>query len=242
MRLNLVLVCTAMATGSIGFVALAPSATAEEVIQVPYSWTVQRIGDPFASVFVDNRGGIGNAESDTDAFAGSFKITFNHVPPESYVQRLDDLPTEVTLKITGHYAGTLANSTLALDPFGLTIDTYIRSSANITVAGGFPAFTDVEIGGAATAEINQLRALALSVGEGNVAFAGSLDLETLFGFGSGILGDFTTGAASLEINGTLLNSTGTIGYAIPAPGALALLGMAGLIGRCRRRGYGLVAT
>lgn len=233
MRLNLLLVCVAAGTAS--FAGFEQPTTAEEVIQVPYTWTVQRIGDPFASVFVDNRGGIGNAESDTDAFAGSFKITFEHQPPESFISRVDDLPTEVTLKITGHYSGTLANSTLALDPFGLTIDTYVRSSANITVAGGFPAFTDVEIGGAATADINQLRALALSVGEGNVAFAGSLDLETLFGLGSGTLGDFATGAASLEISGTLINPTGTIGYVIPTPGALALLGVAGLIGRRRRR-------
>jgi uncharacterized protein (TIGR03382 family) len=234
MRFNLVLVYSAVALGSLSFMVSTSEVSAEEVIQVPYSWSVERTGDPFASVFVENTGGIGNSISDTDSLAGSFKITLNHTPPESFIERLDDLPTEVTLSISSLWTGTLSNSTLALDPFGLTIDTHIRASANMAVAGGFPAFNDVEIGGASTADINQLRTLALTVGEGSVAFAGSLDLDTLFGFGSGFLGDFAIGAASLEVSGSLLNSTGTIGYVIPAPGSLALLGVAGLIGRRRR--------
>ncbi len=234
MRFNLVLVYASCALGSLAYLVAPPAASAEEVVQVPYHWSVQRLGDPFANVFVENTGGIGNSMSDTDALAGSFKVTFHHTPPESFIERIDDLPTEVTLRISSLWTGTLSNSTLALDPFGLTIDTHIRASANMTVAGGFPAFNDVEIGGVSTADINQLRTLALTVGEGSVAFAGSLDLDTLFGFGSGLLGDFAIGAASLEVSGTLLGSTGTIGYVIPAPGSLALLGIAGLIGRRRR--------
>ena len=94
-------------------------------------------------------------------------------------------------------------------PFGLTIDTFVKSTAVVSAPPGFPAFTPAteEIGSATTKDINQQKNLASLVGPGAIPFSGSVDIQTLFGFGSGTFGDFATGAATLELSGSLVGPT-----------------------------------
>lgn len=201
------------------------------LVSVPYTWTLTRTGDPLAVAFVDNNGGIGNSESDTDTLAGNFIIQLLHTPPANICEQLDPLPTQVTLNIVATWTGTLANSTIALDPFGLTIDTFARSTATVSAPPGFPAFTPAteEIGSATTKDINQAKNLAFLTGPGTVPFSGSVDVQTLFGFGGQNL-DFVTGSAALEMTGALLAPTsGNIRYrvlAAPESGAGLLMGLA----------------
>lgn len=245
-------VCALLSTLLLTVCTPSPPAHAQldcTLVLVPYTWTLTRTGDPLASVFVDNTGGIGTSLSDTDTMAGNFIIQLLHTPPANICEQLDPLPTQVTLNVTATWTGVLSNSTIALDPFGVTIDTFCRSTATVSAPPGFPAFTPAteEIGSATSKDINQAKNLAFLTGPGTVPYSGSVDMQTLFGFGSGTLGDFVTGAASLEVNGALLAPTsGTIRYrvlAAPEPGtgiliapllAVALLG-AGVLKR-RRRG------
>lgn len=230
---------------SLVFLLVAPASVvwpAPITIEVPFVWQLNTTGDTFASVFVDNTGPIAHSESDSDTLAGNFAISTMHTPPGAGWIRIDPLPTQITLNVVAAWEGTLANSTLALDPFGLTIDTFVRSTAVVSAPGGFPAFTPAteEIGSATTKDINQQKNLAIATGVGTIPFSGSVDMQTLFGFGSGTLGDFATGAASLEISGALVAPTSVdITYEfVPEPGSVSLmsLGVLSLIlGRVRQR-------
>ncbi|WP_169817625.1 PEP-CTERM sorting domain-containing protein [Chlorobaculum limnaeum] len=175
---------------------------------------------------------MGTSISASDALSGNIVISYVHEAPSDYCSRLDPLPTSVTLNVTANWMGSLSNSTLALDPWGVSIDTYVKSNAVIS-APGLPAFTPTpeQIGSATSKDINQTKNFAFAVGAGNTPYSGSVDIQTLFGFGSGTLGDFATGTASLSITGNLINSTQNIRYLVPVPepSATLLMGL-GIIG------------
>lgn len=214
-----------------------------KTIEVPFTWQLSTTGTTFASAFVDNQGGIANSKSDSDTFAGQFNISILHTPPTGYT-RVDPLPTQTTLNVTAKWLGTLANSTFALDPFGVTIDTYVKSTAFVSAPAGLPPFTPAteEIGSVTTKDINQQKNFAFLAGAGAIPFSGGVDIQTLFGFGSGTLGDFATGAASIEVLGSLVGQkTINITYAIPEPSQILLM-LCGLIVLMLRLGRASVGS
>lgn len=202
-------------------------------IEVPWTWKLTTQGDTFASVFTENEGGIGTPTSDSDSLAGAFLITREHTPPEGY-RLVDPLPTQVTFSIKAKWEGQLANQTLPVSLPGFEIDTYAKLSATAT-AQGLTAFSPAteEIGGPATRSVSQQRASSFSAGLGAIPFSGDLSAQTLFGFGSGTLGDFVSVVGSLEFTGAFVGpATVSVTYAIPEPSTYALMlgGMASMAG------------
>lgn len=211
-------------------------------IEVPWTWKIATQGKSFASVFTENEGGLGTSTSDSDSLAGNFVITRDHTPPAGY-WLVDTLPTQITLAINVKWSGQLANSTIPLAIGGVGLDAYAKSSASAT-APGIGAFSPAteEIHAPATKSISQELNSSFLTGLGVTPFSGSINAQTLFGFGSGTVGDFVSVVGSLEFTGQLVGPKQlSITYAIPEPstyalamGGLAVLGMAAKRRRAKR--------
>lgn len=205
-------------------------------ISVPFTWTLNQTTGPGksdTSTFVDNNGPIGNVKSDSNALGGSFTIDFMHTPPQDTstmtFTRLDDLPTQVDLKITGSFTGTFSNTTLGLNIQGIPFETFIKTSGKVSASGGTLEFPE-EHGGASAGDINQTDSFIISVGKGSTSYTGSVNTQTKFGFGLQNL-DFVTVFSKLTVNGELLNSNTNIRYekkTVPEP--LTILGSSMALG------------
>ncbi|MCZ7402437.1 MAG: Ig-like domain-containing protein [Candidatus Methanoperedens sp.] len=189
-----------------------------ETMYVPFSWSFTTTGTSLGGAYVDNTGPPGTSMSDSKTLSGSFTIKINFVPPggDWVLAPGETIPTSTTFKINAGFSGALSDSTLGFDYHGIPFSTFAEARAGVT-ALDIPAFNTVHIGAASTADINQNRVSSpTSVTDGQVIpFSGYVEVETLFGFGSGTLGDFVTGSGNIEVSGSIDAQNRQIKYIKP---------------------------
>lgn len=216
--------------------AKAAQAATISVVEIPFMWTLKQttgIGESDASTFVDNTGPIGNVKSDSNTLGGSFTIDFMHTPPQNTstmtFTRLDDLPTQVDLKVTGDFTGDFSNLTAGLDVKGIPFETYIRTSGEVSISGNSLEFKE-EHGPLSSGNINQTKSIIIPVGKGSTSYTGSVNSQTKYGVGVPFL-SFATVSSKLTVGGELLSSKTNIRYekeTVPEP--LTILGSSMALG------------
>jgi len=191
--------------------AMAGDCDRTKTVTVPYTWTLTQTGDESAGFAYDNDGGS-FARAVSKALFGSFNIGSNFTPPGVFCSQLDPTPTVVSLKLTGHLVGSYMNPTLGFNLEGFPVETYVKFDADLSLVPAFPQ----QSFGFGFGNVDFLRTAVKSVGAGDVAYSGSLNVATKYGFGVPVLSTIQ-GFALLTVKGDLSDPVVNIGFSVPDP-------------------------
>jgi hypothetical protein len=144
-----------------------------------------------------------------------------------YCEKLGNAPAETILRIVGSFTGVLGTNFVPIPTLPGLDGSFTGASASVNI---LPAFNNetLFIG---QKDINQTRATAITVGNGNsVLFAGNLDAFAYKGLSFSSF-DFSLASAHLDVNGAFIGETrGTVDYKVPVPEPLTILGSATGVG------------
>jgi hypothetical protein len=224
------------------FMVCIPSASAlATVVTVPFTWEVNPEVGQLAYVEVYNYI-PGHFQEGTSYLLENFTVHGIHMPPPSYIERLDPLPTSVTLRITAEWSGYVDNDTFAFDPFGNSYDTYGRASGSVSVGLESYEFPTVVDGPDGSGYETYTKDFFVAAGDGApINCYGVMRVETLCGYVPGS-GYWVWADSGMFPYADLIGQTSfNIRYLVPdsqpaEPATLALLTLGSLALFRRRRG------
>ena len=147
------------------------------------------------------------------------------------MQRLDPLPDNVSVQLGGRLSGAFSNPSfdISLPIVGLNYQTYVGVSASIDQVGAFP---DQEFRGLSSGTLQSEVAASRSVGPGNLDYAGTLNLSSLYGAQLFSLAGPITATVHLDVTANITSPTTMVRYrvsSVPEPTSAGVATAAGLI-------------
>lgn len=203
--------------------AFAQNCDETRTVTTPFTWSLtQTTGSGKSSTFLIhlNEGPFGTVEPKEEdkpkqeaKLNGNFEVTKKHnAPAEICSGPTPDLPTEVTLKLTGILSTYYTNTT--------SPPTYLRVTPNLSLV---PDLTEQSFGPGIKQTIRQEKEASKQVGEGRIDYTGSLNVESKFGIGV-FPKNFVNSIPSLSISGSLINPITQISYEVPVPEPITIMG------------------
>jgi hypothetical protein len=231
---------TTITTGlNICFIEANPVGAA--IITVPFNWELQNNGLSYARSVVYNNGSGTPKKADPKTLTSLITVIANHQAPPN-ARRLDPLPQTTSLNVTGGLLGQLGGTCVAYISKLTGFNCYSKANAELTspLMVKLPEQLWEEVG---VFPVNVPLNETLNVAVGNYPITASVEVSTLFGLGSGFLGDEVSGDVTLFISSRFspgLQTTFDIRYetgyeSVPEPltmfGAAAALGYGTLLKR-----------
>ena len=216
---------------ALALAAASEGAAPTRIVEVPFTWSATQFGSQTLTRQLRNEGGSGHVEQTSGTFSGGFHITFSHSPPADYLERLDPLPDTVSVQLEGRVSGAFSNPSFDISlPFvGLNYQTYVGISASVDPMGAFP---DREFRGLSSGSIQSDLATVRSVGQGDLDYAGSLNLSSLYGAQLFSLAGPITATVHLDVSANLVSPTTMVRYrvsSVPEPASTCMGSAAALM-------------